>query len=162
MLYLSSNMARNLVILLATIVLTISAVGDSAPKGKIRDREGDYKVTVAGDYAGAGQSSVDGDTVKLQADVKSRGGSGALTGSCTINGAHFSGTGNVMGRPAVFKGRVDAPDEDKERTLKGVRLVCTFTVTGNDGRKTYGRLVGYIPAQAAAPEDDRDRGRNKK
>jgi hypothetical protein len=155
-------MARKLFILMSLIALSITAVADSGPKGKPRPREGDYTITVAGDYAGQGTSNVDGVRVKFQANVKGPGGSGVLNGNCTINGTHFAGTGNVSGNTAVFKGRLDAPDDDQERAIKGVRLVCTFTVTSGAGEKSYGRIVGYIPSQAAVEDDDRDRGRNKK
>jgi hypothetical protein len=155
-------MVRKLLILVSLVTFSMVAVADSVPRGKPRQREGDYNLTVGGDYVGQGTSVVGGDRVKLTANVKGPAGSSILNANCTINGTHFSGTGNVNGNAAVFKGRLDAPDDDQERAIKGVRLVCTFTVTGDGVEKTYGRIVGYIPAQAAAEDDDRDRGRNIK
>jgi len=155
-------MPRKVLILLSLIAVSMTAVADSEPKGKPRPRNGDYNITVAGDYAGVGTANVGPDRVKLQANVKGPGGSSILNGNCPINGTHFSGTGNVNGKAAVFKGRLDAPDDEQERAIKGVRLVCTFTVTGDGAEKTYGRIVGYVPSQAAAVDDDSDRGRNSK
>jgi len=155
-------MLRNLAILLLLVSAWVAGPVSAHAKDKLQKRDGDYNISVAGYVKGQGYATVTASQVRLQANVVSDSGEkGELNASAlTITGTHFSGTGNVLGHQATFSGRLDAPDSDKEKTIKGVRLVCT--VKTDEGK--YSRVVGYIPALAAATssdDDDRDRGRGK-
>lgn len=153
-------MKRKFAILLTLVAVGLTSIADSAPRARPRERDGAYTVTIAGDYVGHGQSStVVGDKVRLNANVTGRGSSGLLNATLLLNGTHFTGAGLVIGNTADFKGRLDAPDDDRERAIKGVRLVASFVVTNRDtGEKSYGSLVGYLPAQSTtAIDDDPDR-----
>ncbi len=92
-----------------------------------------------------------GDKISVQISVTAENGAkGDLTApALTIKAGHFSGVGTFMNRPALFEGRVDAPDNDLEKGIKGVRLVSMVRA---DGR--YSRLIGFIPALAKAPDDE--------
>lgn len=133
-----------------------------------RPKDGTYTLTIAGfirSDGGVSGSTVSGNQVNLQAAVAASdsGQTGTLSASgLKIKGHYFSGTGTVLGQNATFNGRLDFPDNDKELAIRGVRLVCN--VKTDDGN--YARLVGYVPALAAAKdridiENDRDRSRDK-
>jgi hypothetical protein len=144
-----------------TLCLAVLAPPAGAnPKNKPRPRDGDYNVSIGGYLKGEGTGTIAGDQVKFQLSVMSDTGSkGTLDApSLTIIGTHFSGPGTFLSQKVTFDGRVDAPDNDLEHGIKGVRVVATVKTA--DGK--FSRLVGYIPALAAAkdPTED-DRGRDK-
>lgn len=142
-------MIRNFAILalLLASVIPLSA----GERGKPRPREGGYTVSIAGYLRGNGNGTVAGDKISVQINVATENGvKGELIApALTIKGGHFSGAGTFLGRPVLFEGRVDAPDNDLEKGIKGVRLVCTVRADGK-----YSRLIGFIPALAKAPDDD--------
>lgn len=157
-------MKRNLAIL-AVFLLAVMLPADAKPKGKPRQREGNYNVSIGGYLKGDGTATIAGDQLAIQIDVTSEDGiKGPLSApNLTIIGTHFSGSGTFQSQKVSFEGRVDAPDDDVERGIKGVRL--SAVVKTGDGR--YSRLVGYIPALAKVvdpppPVDDDDRGKNRK
>jgi hypothetical protein len=140
-------------LLLALLSLHPTAQGKAKPRAK----EGDYNISVAGFVTGSGVAVVSAGKVKLQANVvnSDSGAGGELNAAnLTLNGAHFTGSGNILGEQFTFRGRLDYPDPDEERAIKGVRLVGTFHSL--DYTK-YGRVVGFIPALATAAEPDRDK-----
>jgi hypothetical protein len=150
-----------ILLLLATCATTVIARARSKP----REKEGDYNFTVAGYVRGSGTATVGGERIKLQANVTTEdGANGELNASnLTLKNNHFSGSGNLMGEQATFEGRLDVPDNDYEKAIRGVRLSCLVKTPG--GR--YAKLIGYIPSQAQAKdrideEEDRDRGKGKK
>jgi hypothetical protein len=164
-------MSRFLSILasLTLIWVTIPVVADdpgSTTDSGLRPKDGDYNITIAGYIRNNGNSSastVAGDKVNLQASVvsNSTGETGQLLANLTLVDTHFKGTGAVLGQSATFNGRLDFPDSEKERAIRGVRLVCTLKTT--DGK--YARIIGYVPALAAVRDridvEDRDRNRGK-
>ena len=159
-------MKRNLAILFLFLLAMVLHV-DAKPRGNPRDRDGSYNVSIGGYLKGDGNATVSGDQLQIQISVTSEDGQkGTLTApGLTIVGTHFSGSGTFQSQKIVFDGRVDAPDNDVEHGIKGVRLTAVAKTL--DGR--YSRLVGYIPAFAKAPdppsvppeEDDRNRGKGK-
>ena len=155
-------MKRNLAILLV-LLLAMVLPADAKPKGNPRQRDGSYNVSVGGYLKGEGNATVSGDQLQIQINVTSDDGAkGSLDApNLTIVGTHFSGSGTFQSQKVIFDGRVDAPDNDIEHVIKGVRL--TAVVKTLDSR--YSRLVGYIPAFAKAPDppppSDEDRGRGK-
>jgi hypothetical protein len=97
-----------------------------------------------------------GSSVHLQLTVRPEGGGKGAPVDVTLPlGANnrYSGDGTVLGKPAHFEGRLDVPDDDKERLLRGVRLVCRFHTTDDPQAVRYASVIGYIPALA----DARDR-----
>lgn len=150
-----------ILLLLTACATTVIARSRSKP----RQKEGDYNFTVAGYVHGNGTATVSGERIKLQASVTTDDGStGELNASSlTLKSNHFSGSGNLMGEQATFEGRLDVPDNDYEKTIRGVRLSCMVRTPG--GR--YSKLIGYIPAQAQAKDsideqEERERGKGKK
>jgi hypothetical protein len=150
-----------ILLLLAACATTVIARSRSKP----REKEGDYNFTVAGYVRGTGTATVSGERIKLQANVTTDdGATGELNASSlTLKSNHFSGTGNLMGEQATFEGRLDVPDNDYEKAIRGVRLACMVKTPA--GR--YAKLIGYIPSQATARDaiddhDEQDRGKGKK
>jgi hypothetical protein len=138
------------ILVLLGIALTISV--DARSRGKPRSRDGSYSISIAGYFKGEGSGTVSGNQMGLQLNVVTADGEkGALVApSITLNGAHFTGSGTFRGKSVTLTGRVDAPDSDFEKAIKGVRLVSL--VKTSDGR--YAHLVGFIPALAAAPDNN--------
>jgi hypothetical protein len=137
------------ILVLLGIALTVSV--DARSRGKPRSRDGNYNVSIAGYFKGDGSGTVAGNTISLTLNVVTADGAkGALVApSIKLDGAHFTGSGMFRGKRVTLTGRVDAPDSDFEKAIKGVRLVAQ--VKTSDGR--YAHLVGFIPALAAAPDD---------
>jgi hypothetical protein len=119
---------------------------------KPREKTGSYSVAVAGAFKGPGSANVAGINVFVDATVTdTNGASGALTFKVQLKGDNrFSVTGSVFGQSAQFTGRIDAPDDQKERGIKGVRISATFKTA--DGR--YGRIIGWVPNDNRMPKDD--------
>jgi len=157
-------MKRNLAILFL-LMLAMVLPADAKPKGKPRQRDGSYNVSIGGYLKGDGNATVTGDQLQIQINVMSDDGAKGLLNApnLTIVGTHFSGSGTFQSQKVIFDGRVDAPDDDVEHGIKGVRL--TAVVKTLDSK--YSRLIGYIPAFAKAPDppppplDDEDRNRGK-
>jgi hypothetical protein len=150
-----------ILLLLAVCATTVIARNRSKP----RQKEGNYNFTVAGYVHGNGSATVSGERIKLDANVTTDdGATGELNASSlTLKSNHFSGNGNLMGEQATFEGRVDVPDNDYEKAIRGVRLSCTVRTAG--GR--YAKLIGYIPSQAQAKDsideqEEQERGKGKK
>jgi hypothetical protein len=150
---------KRLAAILLLLATTIALSAGAHSKNKPRPRDGDYNVSIAGYFKGEGSGTVSGDRINLQLSVVAEtGAKGTLVvPAIPLTGNHFSGAGSFLGQPVTFNGRVDAPDDLLEKGIKGVRLVALVKTT--NGR--YSRLVGYIPALAAAnnPQDDRGRGK---
>lgn len=155
--------------LLTLVWMTIPVIADrDGHRHGPRPKDGNYNLTIAGFIRSSGEvsgSTVAGDQVNLQAGVVSAatGEKGTLTAiGLKLDGQYFTGDGTVMGESATFNGRIDFPDSEKERAIRGVRLVCTVkTASGN-----YARLVGYVPALAAIKDNidldnERDRSRDR-
>jgi hypothetical protein len=161
------NRVLSILAALTLIWVTIPVVADGPNDSGLRPKDGDYNITIAGFIHSSGDSSgstVAGDKVNLLAGVVSNatGETGKLAATgLQLNGTYFRGTGSVLSQSATFNGRLDFPDSEKERAIKGVRLVCTVKTA--DGK--YARIVGYIPALAAIKDridtEERDRNRDK-
>jgi hypothetical protein len=159
-------MKRNLAILFL-LLLAMVLPADAKPKGKPRQRDGDYNVSIGGYLKGEGNATVAGDQLNIQINVTAEDGpKGPLNApNLTIVGTHFSGSGTFQSQKVIFDGRIDAPDNDVEHGIKGVRLTAVVKTTSAEPR--YSRLVGFIPSYAKAPdpqppeEDDRGRGKGK-
>ena len=158
-------MSRNASILLLLAVALMGAPLVALAKDKPRPRDGEYNVSVAGYFKGQGTGTVAGDKIKLQISVTAENGAKGdlIAPGLTIEANHFSGAGTALGQPVTFEGRVDAPDQDLEKSIRGVRLVGIVKTA--DGR--YSKIIGFIPALAKAPDKiddedhDRDRGRGR-
>jgi len=150
-------MARYAYILVFLIIaLTVAPESTAKSRNKPRPSGGTYTLSVAGYVTGQGSADVSpGSSVHLMLSVAPEGGGkGASVDAVLQLGVsyRFSGESTVLGRPAHFEGRLDVPDDDKERLLRGVRLVCRFHTTDSQPVR-YASVVGYIPALA----DARDR-----
>lgn len=150
--------------LLALAVGALTVSGDDSSSA--RPKDGAYNLTVAGFVKSNGDSNgstVSGNQINLRAKIVSEKGEAGLLNATglTLKGSYFHGSGTVLGQTAIFNGRLDFPDGDKDRGIRGVRLVCT--VKTSDGK--YARVIGFIPALANArdnvDEEERDRGRGK-
>jgi hypothetical protein len=162
------NRILRILALLTLVWMTIPVVAERGHRGGPRPKDGNYSLTIAGFIRSNGDtpgSTVAGNQINLQARVVStkNGQAGNLSAiGLKLVDKYFSGDGTVLGEPARFTGRIDFPDSDKERAIRGVRLVCTVkTASGN-----YARLVGYIPALAAVKDNidleaERDRSRDR-
>jgi hypothetical protein len=163
------NRVLGILAMLTLVWVTVPVIADrDGRRAGPRPKDGAYNLAIAGFIQSSGDvsgSTVSGNQVNLQAAVVSSetGEKGVLSASgLKIKGRYFSGKGTVLGQSAQFDGRIDFPDDDKELAIRGVRMVCNVkTADGN-----YARLVGYVPALAAAKdkidaENDRDRGRDR-
>jgi hypothetical protein len=138
--------------------LTMAMPADGHSRGKPRSRDGDYTLSIAGYFKGQGWGIIAGTKLNLQLNVVTADGAkGTLVApNMTLTGNRFNGSGNFQGTSVTFSGRVDAPDVDLERSIKGVRLVSL--VKTSNGR--YAHVVGYIQALAAG-DGPQDRSRGK-
>ena len=149
-------MMRALVILSLLLIPFESAVA----KNKPRQREGNYNISVGGVAQGVGNATVSPTRVNIDATVTAGDNTKGKVSATNlkISKGTFTGTGTAMGQTADFKGRLDAPDDDDERAIRGVRLVCTVKTA--DGR--YLKVMGFIPEYAkmagGKKDDDDDRG----
>jgi hypothetical protein len=139
-------------------LLAVSAFAPTPAAGKPRATAGTYTLAVAGGFKGQGTANVTGNTVTINATVTDlKGVTGALTFSVTLKKQnHFNVTGTVIGQTATFTGRLDVPDDQKERAIKGVRITCTLKTA--DGR--YGKIIGWVPNDKRFPNDDHPNGGN--
>lgn len=144
-------MTRLLSILLG-VLIAASAITPTPVTGRPRNTGGSYSVVVAGHFKGPGTASISGTSLTVTANVTGQKGvTGQLTFSAPIRADHrFSVTGSVINQSAVFTGRIDAPDDQKERGIKGVRISATFKT--NDGR--FGRIIGWVPNDTRFPLDE--------
>jgi hypothetical protein len=158
-------MSRRVSILVLLAAALLGAPLVALAKDNPRPRDGEYNVSVAGYFKGQGAGTVAGDKIKLQMTVTAENGAKGdlIAPGLAIVANHFSGSGTALGQAVTFEGRLDAPDQDLEKSIRGVRLVGTVKTA--DGR--YSRLVGFIPALAKTPDKiddedrDRDRGRSR-
>jgi len=143
---------RRIVSIVLVGLVAVLALGPTPAAGKPRATAGDYAVAVAGAFKGSGTAKVTGNTVTINATVTDlKGATGALTFSVTLKKQnHFNVTGMVIGQTATFTGRLDVPDDQKERAIKGVRITSTFKTA--DGR--YGKIIGWVPNDRRFPNDD--------
>ena len=159
-------MNRKLVIFALVLMPLLMLPVGASNKGKPRPRDGNYNVSIGGYLKGDGTASLAGDQLQIVINVVAEDGSkGTLNApNLTINGTHFFGSGTFQSQKVIFDGRVDAPDNDVEHGIKGVRLVSLVKTVDDK----YSRLVGYIPSYAKAPDppappsDEEDRGRNRR
>lgn len=154
---LGSRMAhRKFILAILGAVLAIAPVSDAKNKAKSKPRksDGSYTLTVAGFYSGTGKAVVAGGSVRmtLAVEPEARGGKGATIDlTMPITGNRFTGDSSLAGYAAHFDGRLDAPDDNKERTLRGVRLVCRMRVTTlTSAGMAYSSVVGFVPELATA------------
>ena len=163
-------MARYAYILVFLILaLTVAPTSTAKSRNKPRPSGGTYTLTVAGYVAGQGSADVSpGSSVHLNLTVApeagGKGGAVDVTMQTTAPN-RFAGDSTVLGRPAHFECRLDVPDDDKERLLRGVRLVCRFHTTDAQPVR-YASVIGYIQALAEAKDridsgdDDGGKGNN--
>lgn len=154
-------MFRKVFIILLLAAFATTGIAKNRSK---RNGEGTYNFTVGGYVHGTGTAKLVGDNLRLDASVTAESGGAARelnASSLTVRNGHFSGTGNLLGEQATFEGRIDAPDDDNEKAIRGVRLVCTVkTQSGH-----YAKLIGYIPALAQTKDridDEEEKGKGKK
>jgi hypothetical protein len=152
-------MKRTLSILLVILVATLASRPGSAG-ARQRDGNGRYTLIIAGMFRGAGAATISGNSIRFEGNVTDWDGvNGEL--NCTAKlekDNHLRGeSGNVSGKKAVFLGRLDTPDDLKERAINGVRVTCTFKT--EDGR--YGKIMGWIPNDKRPPRDN-ERGTGRK
>ena len=144
-------MRKFLSILLLVLVAAWASV-PGAVTAKPREKAGSYSVAVAGAFKGPGSASIAGNNLTINATVTDKNGAtGPLTFSVPMKvDNRFSVTGSVIGQSAQFTGRVDAPDDQKEKGIKGVRISATFKTADN----RYGKIMGWIPNDNRMPKDD--------
>ena len=143
---------RRILSILLLVLVAAWASAPSAVTAKPREKAGSYNVAVAGAFKGPGSATVSGNNLTVNATVTARNGAtGPLTFSVPLKGDNrFSVTGSVIGQSAQFTGRVDAPDDQKEKGIKGVRISATFKTA--DGQ--HGKIMGWVPNDNRMPKDD--------
>ena len=142
------------------LVLLLVAAAASRPtdlSAKPREINGDYNVVVGGMFKGRGVARIGGNNISIDGDITDTNGiNGEYIFKTSIKKENrFAGTGTVMGQRARFTGRVDAPDDKREKAIKGTRITATFKT--DDGR--YGRIIGFIPNDKRLPIEDERRGK---
>lgn len=158
-------MARGSHILILLALALVVAPDSTAVPRKKRPSDGTYTLKVAGYIRGQGNAVVtSGQDVRLTLVVarvnppRSAVAAGSVTVTLkpkTPGNNHVVGDQVLLGKLVHFEGRLDVPDDAKERAIRGVRLVCR--IRSPDG---YASVIGYIPALANA-EDAIDKGKDK-
>jgi hypothetical protein len=158
-------MARHFsILILLALALTFAPVSSARSRNKPRKSDGNYTLTVAGFYTGQGNAQVTaGSGVRLTLSLvpETGGRAGTVDVTLPLTGNRFSGDGTLLGRPLHFDGRLDAPDDEKERTLRGVRLVCRMRTTD---LRNYASVIGFVPELAStrdAIDDGEDNNKGK-
>src|SRR5689334_22975406 len=128
-----------LVAVVAALALGTGMLSGAGKQPKKTD--GGYTVTVAGYYEGAGTADVSPDRIKISAQVVIAGGKSDRkmklnAPNLTLDGDHFSGTGNVQGDKLTIVGRLDGYADDPD--FHGARLLLTYT----DSAGHSGRIAG--------------------
>jgi hypothetical protein len=141
----------------AVVLVAAAASRPTDLTARPRSVEGDYNVIIRGMFKGGGVARVGANRLSIDGDVTDlKGSNGELQFKITIKrDNHFSGPGNVLGQKAIFTGRIDTPDDNKELAIRGTRIALTFKT--DDGR--YGRIIGYIPNDPRLPKDHPRRGK---
>jgi hypothetical protein len=147
------RMARHILILaLLGAAITLAPVSNARSRYKPRKSDGTYTLNVAGYYTGQGNAQVTtgaGVHLTLSMTPESGGKSGSVDVTLPLTGNRFSGESTLFGKPVHFDGRLDVPDDDRERTLRGVRLVCRLKTTDPKDSK-YASVIGYVPELSTA------------
>jgi len=161
-------MARKLFILtLLVAAITVAPTSDAKSRNKPRRSDGSYNLKVAGFYNGWGNATVAPGSVHLTLTLSPEAGgkSNGLDVTMTLANNRFIGNTSAFGKAIHLEGRIDVPDDDKERTLRGVRLVCRMRiVTTGSPIYNYASVIGYIPALAGERDgidEGDDTNRNK-
>ena len=141
------------------VVLLVAAVASRPTdlSAKPRDPNGDYNVVVGGMFKGRGVARIGANNISIDGDITDTNG---INGEYNVKTSimtenRFAGIGTVMGQRARFTGRVDTPDDKREKAIKGTRITATFKT--DDGR--YGRIIGFIPNDKRLPIEDERRGK---
>jgi len=141
------------------VVLLVAAVASRPTdlSAKPRDINGDYNVVIGGMFKGGGVAGIRGNKISIDGDITDANG---INGEYNVKTAitkenRFAGTGTVMGQRARFTGRVDTPDDKREKAIKGTRITANFKT--DDGR--YGRIIGFILNDKRLPIEDERRGK---
>ena len=152
-------MRWRLLSILVLVLVVASALSPTFVDGKPRNAGGTFSIIVAGAYRGHGTAVIKGKRIRIDASVKDINGvGGKLNADCKVDRNHFqTESGNVIGKQATFTGRIDIPDDTRERAIRGVRLTGTFKT--KEGH--YGKVIGWIEGNNEMPIDD-DRGRGGK
>jgi hypothetical protein len=158
------RMARHILILaLLAAALMVAPASDARSRNKPRKSDGTYNLTVAGFYTGQGNAQVTaGSGVHLTLSLAPEVGGKTASVDVTLPliGNRFSGDSTLSGKSVHFDGRLDVPDDDKERTLRGVRLVCRMRVTTpNQPVLNYASVIGFVPELASTRDAIDDGGR---
>ena len=156
------RMARKFFILtLLVAAITLAPASNAKSRNKPRKSDGTYTLNVAGFYTGAGKATVASGSVHLTLVLSPEAGGKSATVDLTmgVTGNRFSGDASAFGKAIhFFDGRLDAPDDDKERTLRGVRLVCRMRiVTPESPVYNYSSVIGFVP-DLAGTRDGIDNG----
>lgn len=132
------------ILLLIAAFLAGSVWSAPAPRPRAkRQRDGDYNLQVAGYAKGMGIAAVQGDKLLITVAVVSESGAAGTftTTDVTIQGDHFTGAGTLLGEKATIRGRIDAPEFDKEKAIKKSRIIGTAKSDGGN----YVRFIGELP-----------------
>jgi len=147
-------MARKLFILtLLVAAITVAPTSDAKSRNKPRRSDGSYNLKVAGFYNGWGNATVAPGSVHLTLTLSPEAGgkSNGLDVTMTLANNRFIGNTSAFGKAIHLEGRLDVPDDEKERALRGVRLVCRMRiVTPENPIYNYASVIGFVPALATA------------
>lgn len=162
------RMARKFLILtLLAAAITLAPASDAKSRNKPRKSDGSYNLKVAGFYTGSGNATVAPGSVRLTLTLspESGGRSNFVDVTMSLASNRFIGDTNAFGKAIHLEGRIDVPDDDKERALRGVRLVCRMRiVTPENPIYNYASVIGYIPDLSSARDgidegDDTNKGK---
>jgi hypothetical protein len=161
-------MVRRLhILMLLVVALMVAPDSSGKSRGKPRRSDGGYQLKVAGFYYGQGTAQVSGGSgVHLSFTLipEDGGRSGAVDVTLPLVGNRFVGDSTFLGAPIHVEGRIDAPDDEKERTIRGVRLICRLRTA----TLKYASIVGFVPELANTRDaiddnggegDDRNKGK---
>ena len=148
------RMARKLFILtLLAVAISVAPSSDAKTRNKPRKSDGTYSLKVAGFYTGSGNAMVTPGSIQLSLTLSPEQGgkSSALGVTMSLANNRFVGDTTAFGKAIHLEGRLDVPDDEKERALRGVRLVCRMRiVTPENPIYNYASVIGFVPALATA------------
>src|SRR4051812_16663756 len=153
------RMVRKLFILtLLLAAISVAPNSDAKSRSKPRRSDGTYSLNVAGFYTGTGKAQVTSGSVHLTLSLSPEAGgrSNSVDVTMALTANRFTGETTAFGKAIHLEGRLDVPDDDKERALRGVRLVCRLRiVTPENPTYNYASVIGFVPD---VPRDAIDNG----
>jgi len=149
------DLKRMLIIffLLTSALVCAAAAPHTQPVRPRGHRDGDYSLTVAGQFSGKGSASVTPGTLSLNSNIIFKGAAtGTLTATnLTIDKCYFTGAGTIAGVACTIEGRIDLPAAtDADQTDK---QSCTGRISGTfkDAKGNIGKFMAVQSNPSPVP-----------